>query len=154
MLKVTKSMPQGRGLAGALLKRAASVQVERAALQPAFEATDSQGRLLAVALADAAALHTGDVLVAEDGSLVVLQVAGEAAPPAAAPAPARPHVHGPGCGHDHDHDHGHGHGHGHDHGGHVRGPGCGHDHAADAAPVHVHGPGCRHGHGDHGDHGH
>jgi urease accessory protein len=135
MLKVTKSMPQGRGLAGALLKRAASVRVERAALQPGFEATDSQGRLLAVALADAPGLHTGDVLVAEDGSLVVLEVAGEAAPPSPAPTAAPAHVHGPGCGHDHGHA------------GHVHGPGCGHTHGpAEPQPVHVHGPGCRHDH--------
>jgi len=113
MLNATKLMPQGQGLAAALIKRAATLDIAWTGTAPGrFEATDSQGRLLAVALTDTRPLRSGDVLVAEDGSLIVLQVQGE-------PAHAHEHVHGPDCKHGHDHGHATVH---------VHGPGCGHKH--------------------------
>lgn len=113
MLNVTKLMPQGQGLAAALLKRAATLQITWSGAAPApFEATDSQGRQLAVALAGSRPLRSGDVLVAEDGSLIVLRVQDE-------PDHVHEHVHGPDCNHGHDHGHAPVH---------VHGPGCGHKH--------------------------
>lgn len=165
MTLVSKFLPQGQGLAAVLLKRASHVQLDASQTGAAsFQATDSLGRSLQVTLPAGSTLHDGDVLVAEDGSLVRVQ----------APHAPAPHVHGPGCGHDHGHDHGHA---VHERG-HVHGPGCGHDHdhghghhshdagpapavasrgkpvgiAVQAAP-HVHGPGCGHDHHDH-DHDH
>lgn len=76
MLKVTKLMPQGSGLAAALLKRAATVALDWDVRQKSrFDATDSQGRALGVFLPRGQVVRGGDVLVAEDGSLVVVQAA-------------------------------------------------------------------------------
>ncbi|EHR70828.1 urease accessory protein UreE [Burkholderiales bacterium JOSHI_001] len=76
MLKVTKVIPQGRGLAAVLLKRAATVELAwDQRQQAAFSATDSGGRALAVALPPGSALRGGDVLLAEDGSLVQVRAA-------------------------------------------------------------------------------
>jgi urease accessory protein len=58
-------------LAAALLKRAATVQLDWDVRQKSrFDATDSQGRHLAVFLPRGTVVRGGDVLVAEDGSLV------------------------------------------------------------------------------------
>jgi urease accessory protein len=71
MLQVTKLLPQGRGLAPVLLKRAASVELDWDVRQKSrFEAMDSQGRRLGVFLPRGTAARGGDVLVAEDGSMV------------------------------------------------------------------------------------
>jgi urease accessory protein len=71
MLSVNKLLPAGRGLAPALLKRAAAVELDWDVRQKSrFEATDSTGRRLGVILARGSVLRGGDVLVAEDGSLV------------------------------------------------------------------------------------
>lgn len=71
MLTVNKLLPRGRGLAGPLLKRAASVELDWDVRQKSrFAATDSQGRELAVFLPRGQAVRGGDVLVAEDGSLI------------------------------------------------------------------------------------
>ncbi len=71
MLTVNKFVAQGRGLAPALLKRAASVELDWDTRgRSRFEATDSAGRRLGVFLARGQVLRGGDVLVAEDGSLV------------------------------------------------------------------------------------
>jgi urease accessory protein len=76
MLSVNKLVPQGRGLAGALLKRAASVELDWDLRQKSrFEATDSAGRRLGVFLPRGSVVRGGDVLVAEDGSLVVVRAA-------------------------------------------------------------------------------
>lgn len=78
MLKVNKFIAQGRGLAAVLLKRAASVELAWAQRQQAsFSATDSGGRALAVDLPPGSALRGGDVLLAEDGSLVQVRAAAE-----------------------------------------------------------------------------
>lgn len=71
MLTVNKLIPRGRGLAAALLKRAPSVELDWATRsRNRFEATDSAGRSIGVALAGGQVARGGDVLVAEDGSLV------------------------------------------------------------------------------------
>jgi len=78
MLTVNKLIPQGRGLAAVLVRRAASVQLSWALRQcHAFEATDSQGRQLHVALPTGSLVRSGDVLVAQDGSLVQVQAAAQ-----------------------------------------------------------------------------
>ena len=49
MLTVNKLLPRGQGLAGPLLQRAASVELDWDVRQKSrFAATDSQGRALAV----------------------------------------------------------------------------------------------------------
>jgi urease accessory protein len=71
MLTVNKLVAQGRGLAPALLKRAAQVELDwDMRSRSRFEATDSAGRTLGVFLQRGQVLRGGDVLVAEDGSLV------------------------------------------------------------------------------------
>jgi urease accessory protein len=71
MLTVNKRIPQGRGLAAVLVRRAATVQLDWDVRQKSrFDATDSQGRTLGVFLPRGTQLRGGDVLVADDGSLV------------------------------------------------------------------------------------
>jgi urease accessory protein len=71
MLTVSKLLPQGQGLAPALLRRAATVALDWDVRQKSrFAATDSQGRALGVFLPRGTVVRGGDVLVAEDGSLV------------------------------------------------------------------------------------
>jgi urease accessory protein len=71
MLSVTKLIPGGRGLATALVKRAATVELDWDLRQKSrFDTTDSAGRRLAIVLARGSVVRGGDVLVAEDGSLV------------------------------------------------------------------------------------
>jgi urease accessory protein len=71
MLTINKLIPQGRGLAPALVKRAASVELDwDTRSKSRFDATDSAGRRLGVFLPRGRVLRGGDVLVAEDGSLV------------------------------------------------------------------------------------
>ena len=70
MLQVTKLLPGGRGLAPALLRRAATVTLDWDVRQKSrFSATDSAGRALGVFLPRGTVVRGGDVLVAEDGSL-------------------------------------------------------------------------------------
>ena len=71
MLTVSKRMPQGRGLAPVLVKRAATVELDWDVRQKSrFGATDSQGRSLGIFLPPGSVVRGGDVLVAEDGSLI------------------------------------------------------------------------------------
>ncbi len=71
MLTLNKLIPGGRGLAGVLLKRAPTVELDWDVRQKSrFDATDSQGRALGVFLPRGTVVRGGDVLVAEDGSLV------------------------------------------------------------------------------------
>jgi urease accessory protein len=71
MLTANKLMTQGRGLAPVLLKRAATIELDWDVRQKSrFDATDSQGRQIGVFLPRGTAVRGGDVLVAEDGSLV------------------------------------------------------------------------------------
>ncbi|MDE2607048.1 MAG: urease accessory protein UreE [Burkholderiales bacterium] len=71
MLQVSKLLPQGQGLAPALLKRASTVELDWDVRQKSrFEATDSHGRRLGVFLPRGTVVRGNDVLVAEDGSLI------------------------------------------------------------------------------------
>lgn len=71
MLTVNKLLPQGQGLASVLLKRAATVELDWDVRQKSrFDATDSQGRHLGVFLGRGTVVRGGDVLVAEDGSMI------------------------------------------------------------------------------------
>ena len=71
MLTVNKLIPAGRGLAAVLLKRAATVELDWDVRQKSrFDATDSAGRTLGVFLARGSVVRGGDVLVAEDGTLI------------------------------------------------------------------------------------
>ena len=71
MLQVSKILAGGRGLAPVLLKRASTVELDWDVRQKSrFDCTDSQGRHLGVFLPRGTVVRGGDVLVAEDGSLV------------------------------------------------------------------------------------
>jgi urease accessory protein len=71
MLIVNKLLSQGHGLAAPLLKRAATIELDWDVRQKSrFDATDSQGRQLGVFLPRGAVVRGGDVLVAEDGSMI------------------------------------------------------------------------------------
>jgi urease accessory protein len=71
MLHVSKLIPQGRGLATVLLKRATQVELDWDLRQKSrLEAADSTGRQIGIFLSRGTVLRGGDVLVAEDGSLI------------------------------------------------------------------------------------
>ncbi|HET6827817.1 MAG TPA: urease accessory protein UreE, partial [Ramlibacter sp.] len=71
MLSINKVLSQGHGLAPALLRRAATVELDWDVRQKSrFDTTDSTGRKLGVFLPRGTVVRGGDVLVAEDGSLV------------------------------------------------------------------------------------
>ncbi|MGH6648362.1 urease accessory protein UreE [Aquabacterium sp.] len=71
MLTVNKLLPQGQGLAQVILKRAHTVELDWDVRQKSrFDATDSAGRQLGVFLSRGTVVRGGDVLVAEDGSLI------------------------------------------------------------------------------------
>ena len=79
MLTINKLIPQGRGLAKVLLKRASHIELDWDVRQKSrFDATDSSGRALGVFLPRGTAVRGGDVLVAEDGSLIVVKAAAQA----------------------------------------------------------------------------
>jgi len=76
MLTVNKLLPQGQGLAPVLLKRAAAVQLDWDVRQKSrFDAVDSHGRTLGVFLPRGTVVRGGDVLVAEDGSMIRVEAA-------------------------------------------------------------------------------
>lgn len=78
MLTINKLIPRGRGLAKVLLQRAPTVALDWDVRQKSrFDATDSSGRTLAVFLPRGTQVRGGDVLVGEDGSLVVVQAAAQ-----------------------------------------------------------------------------
>ena len=71
MIQVSKLIPHGQGLAPVLLKRATTVELDWDVRQKSrFAATDSAGRELGIFLPRGTLVRGGDVLVAEDGSLV------------------------------------------------------------------------------------
>ena len=71
MLTINKLLPRGQGIAPALLKRAAAVVLDWDTRQKSrFDTEDSHGRALGVFLPRGSVVRGGDVLVAEDGSLV------------------------------------------------------------------------------------
>jgi urease accessory protein len=76
MLTVNKLIPQGKGLAPALTRRAATVQLSWDVRQKSrFDAVDSGGRVIGVFLPRGMVVRGGDVLVAEDGSLIAVVAA-------------------------------------------------------------------------------
>jgi urease accessory protein len=79
MIQASKRIPQGKGLAAALLKRANTIELDWDLRQKSrFEATDSAGRSIGVFLPRGTVLRGGDVLLAEDGSLVQVWAAPQA----------------------------------------------------------------------------
>ena len=71
MIQVSKLIPHGQGLAPVLLKRATTVELDWDVRQKSrFAATDSAGRELGIFLQRGTLVRGGDVLVAEDGSMV------------------------------------------------------------------------------------
>ncbi|TAG24373.1 MAG: urease accessory protein UreE [Burkholderiales bacterium] len=78
MITASKLMPQGAGLASVLLKRAHTVELDWDVRQKSrFDCTDSGGRQLGVFLQRGVVVRGGDVLVAEDGSLVRVIASGQ-----------------------------------------------------------------------------
>ena len=76
LITCSKLMPQGRGLARVLVQRASTLTLDWDTRQKSrFDATDSQGRPLGVFLPRGSVVRGGDVLVAEDGSLVRVEAA-------------------------------------------------------------------------------
>ena len=76
MLTVNKRIAQARGVAPVLLRRAARVELDwDTRCKSRFDVTDSAGRHLGVFLPRGQVLRGGDVLVAEDGSLVCVAAA-------------------------------------------------------------------------------
>jgi urease accessory protein len=79
MIQISKLMPQGAGLASVLIKRAHTVELDWDVRQKSrFDCTDSAGRSLGVFLPRGTAVRGGDVLVAEDGSLIKVIAAPQA----------------------------------------------------------------------------
>ena len=79
MLQTSKLITQGAGLAAALLKRASALELDWDTRQKSrFEATDSAGRSIGVFLPRGTVVRGGDVLVADDGSLVRVVAAPQA----------------------------------------------------------------------------
>ncbi|MCF8155412.1 MAG: urease accessory protein UreE [Rhodoferax sp.] len=79
MIQVSKLIAQGQGLAPVLLKRACHLELDWDVRQKSrFDATDSAGRHLGVFLPRGTVVRGGDVLVAEDGSLIKVVAAPQA----------------------------------------------------------------------------
>ncbi len=76
MILCSKLMPQGRGLAKVLVQRASTITLDWDTRQKSrFDATDSQARTLGVFLPRGTVVRGGDVLVAEDGSMIRVESA-------------------------------------------------------------------------------
>ena len=79
MIQISKLIAQGQGLAPILLKRAATLELDWDIRQKSrFDCTDSLGRQLEVFLPRGTVVRGGDVMVAEDGSMVRVQAAPQA----------------------------------------------------------------------------
>lgn len=71
MIHATKRIPGGAGLAAVLVKRSPTLELDwDTRSKSRFSATDSAGREIGVVLPRGTHLRGGDVLVAEDGTLV------------------------------------------------------------------------------------
>jgi urease accessory protein len=76
MITASKCIAQGRGLAPVLIRRAARVALDwDTRSKSRFDAEDSSGRRLGVFLPRGQVLRGGDVLLAEDGSMIVVDAA-------------------------------------------------------------------------------
>ena len=79
MLTCSKLISGGQGLAKALIKRAPSVSLDWDVRQKSrFQVEDSSGRVLSVFLQRGHVVRGGDVLVADDGSLIRIEAAPQA----------------------------------------------------------------------------
>ena len=79
MLQISKIIVQGKGLAPVLVKRASTIELDWDIRQKSrFDATDSLGRKFGVFLPRGTLVRGGDVLVAEDGSMVKVLAAPQA----------------------------------------------------------------------------
>ena len=79
MLQISKVIAQGAGLAPVLVKRAATIELDWDVRQKSrFDATDSLGRQLGIFLQRGTLVRGGDLLVAEDGSMVKVIAAPQA----------------------------------------------------------------------------
>ncbi|MDP3887093.1 urease accessory protein UreE [Hydrogenophaga sp.] len=71
MLQASKLIPQAQGLAPALVRRAAHVELDWDVRQKSrFDATASDGRSVGVFLPRGTVVRGGDVLITQDGSLI------------------------------------------------------------------------------------
>jgi urease accessory protein len=78
VLIASKRIPGGAGLAAVLVRRAATLELDWDTRQKSrFDAIDSQGRRIGVFLPRGGAVRGGDVLVAEDGSLIAVKAKAE-----------------------------------------------------------------------------
>ena len=78
MLIASRRIPGGAGLAPVLVRRAPTLELDWATRQKSrFDAVDSAGRRIGVFLPRGGAVRGGDVLVAEDGSLVAVKALAE-----------------------------------------------------------------------------
>jgi len=76
MISISKIIPQGAGLAPVLVKRASTLELDWDTRQKSrFDAVDSLGRQLGIFLPRGTLVRGGDVLVAEDGSMVRVMAA-------------------------------------------------------------------------------
>ncbi|HEX5805353.1 MAG TPA: urease accessory protein UreE [Macromonas sp.] len=79
MLQIARCIPQGQGLAPVLVKRAATLTLDWDLRQKSrFDATDSDGRRVGVFLPRGTVVRGGDVLLAQDGTLLRVQAAPQA----------------------------------------------------------------------------
>jgi len=79
MLTCSKLISGGQGLAKALIKRAPTVSIDWDVRQKSrFQVEDSSGRMLSVFLQRGHVVRGGDVLIADDGSLVRIEAAPQA----------------------------------------------------------------------------
>ncbi len=79
MIQISKLIVQGQGLAPILLKRASTIELDWDVRQKSrFDATDSLGRRLGVFLPRGTLVRGGDVLIAEDGSMIKVIAASQA----------------------------------------------------------------------------
>jgi urease accessory protein len=79
MLNISKVIPHGIGLAPVLVKRASTIELDWDIRQKSrFDATDSLGRQVGIFLPRGTLVRGGDVLVAEDGSMVKVIAAPQA----------------------------------------------------------------------------
>jgi urease accessory protein len=78
MLIVNKHLPAARGLAPSLVQRAATVSLDwDTRSKSRFDAHDSAGRQIAVFLPRGTVLRAGDMLVAEDGTMIRVEAASQ-----------------------------------------------------------------------------
>ena len=78
MVQIFKLISQGAGLAPVLVKRAATLKLDWDVRQKSrFDAADSSGRALSIFLPRGTVVRGGDVLVAEDGSLIKVLAAAQ-----------------------------------------------------------------------------